>query len=160
VASALQKQDRGFSVLLGEISMSELRSGTMHLADAEFVRAFESCELPNTSFHHADHVRLAWLYVREHGEEQAAQRMVEAIRRFAAFNGAAKKFHYTVTCAWVRLISAASGRTPAAKSFQEFLAAHPELLQPDRLGRYYSPAVLDSPAAREAWVPPDLTPLP
>jgi hypothetical protein len=145
---------------MGAVSMSEVRSGTMHLDDAEFVRAFESCELPNTSFHHADHVRLAWLYVREHGEQQAAQRMAEAIRRFATFNGAAKKFHYTVTCAWVRLISAASGRTPAAKSFQEFLAAHPELLQPDRLGRHYSPAVLDSPAAREAWVPPDLIPLP
>jgi hypothetical protein len=33
------------------------------LNDEEFVKAFESCTLPNAEFHHADHVRMAFLYL-------------------------------------------------------------------------------------------------
>ncbi len=29
-----------------------------HLSDEEFLEAFHSCRLPNSEFHHADHLRL------------------------------------------------------------------------------------------------------
>jgi len=57
------------------------------LADQEFVRSFETCELPNESFHHRDHIRLAWIYLRRYGELEARRHLGEAIRRFAAYHG-------------------------------------------------------------------------
>jgi hypothetical protein len=32
--------------------------------DDEFLATFEACTLSNQEFHHADHVRLAFLYLR------------------------------------------------------------------------------------------------
>ena len=138
----------------------EIRSGTLHLTDEEFVRAFESCELAGASFHHADHVRLTWIYICAHGEEGATERTLAGIRRFATHNGSPQKFHYTQTCAWVRLIAAARRESSRLKTFEEFIASHPELLDANALGWYYSKVVLDSPAARAGWVEPDICPLP
>jgi hypothetical protein len=137
-----------------------IRSGTLHLGDEEFVRAFESCELAGASFHHADHVRLTWIYVREFGEQAATERVLAGIRRFATHNGSPKKFHHTQTSAWVRLIAAAQSDSADVNNFMEFIAAHSELLDASALSRYYSKSVLDSPAARSEWVEPDLGPLP
>ena len=137
-----------------------MRSGTLHLDDEGFVRAFESCELPGASFHHADHVRLTWIYVREFGEQVAAERVLAGILRFATHSGSAKKFHYTQTCAWVRLIAAAHRESPELPSFRDFITAHPELLDADALGRYYSKFLLETPAARAEWVEPDISSLP
>jgi hypothetical protein len=137
-----------------------MRSGTIHLGDDEFARAFESCELAGELFHHADHVRLTWIYVRQLGERAATERVMAGIRRFATHNGSPQKFHYTQTCAWVRLIAAAHLSSPELVTFAEFIATHPELLGSDALGRYYSKALLDSPAARAGWVEPDISALP
>jgi hypothetical protein len=137
-----------------------MRSGTLHLDDDEFVRAFESCELPGASFHHADHLRLTWIYVCQFGEQGATERMLAGIPRFAAHNGSPQKFHYTQTCAWVRMIGAAQRESAGVKTFVEFVAAHPELLDAQTLARYYSKSVLESPAARVGWVEPDVSPLP
>ncbi len=134
-----------------------IRSRTLHLGDKEFYRAFESCELEGASFHHADHVRLAWIYVCRFGEQTATERVMAGIRRFAAHNGSPQKFHYTQTCAWVRLIAAAQRESSGAKTLAEFVAAHPELSEANALGRYYSKSALESPAARGRWVEPDLS---
>jgi hypothetical protein len=138
----------------------EIRSGTLHLTDDELVRAFESCELAGASFHHPDHVRLAWIYVCRFGEEAATERMLAGIRRFATRNGSPQKFHFTQTCAWVRLIAAARRESSRVKTFEEFVAAHTGLLDANLLARYYSKSLLDSPAARVGWVEPDINPLP
>jgi hypothetical protein len=44
--------------------------------------------------------------------------------------------------------------------FEKFLTAHPQLKDANLLGRYYSKELLETAAAREAWVEPDLQPLP
>jgi hypothetical protein len=139
---------------------NKTRSGTLDMGDDEFVRAFESCELEGASFHHADHVRLSWIYVCRFGEQSAAELMLAGIRRFAAHNGSPQKFHYTQTCAWVRLIAVAQSESVGLKTFEEFAAAHPELLDARTLCRYYSKSLLDSPAAPAGWVEPDINPLP
>jgi hypothetical protein len=145
-----------------ELVMSdrEIRSGTLHLSDDEFVRAFESCELEGASFHHADHVRVTWIYVCQFGEKIATERVLAAIRRFAAHNGSPQKFHFTQSCAWVRLIAAAQRGSAGVKTFLEFIGAHPELLDANALAQYYSKFLLDSTAARAGWVEPDISPLP
>jgi hypothetical protein len=142
------------------MSGGEIRSGTLQLNDDEFVRAFENCELAGSLFHHADHVRLTWIYVCRFGESDATERVVAGIRRFAERNGSPKKFHFTQTCAWVRLIAAAQRGSADAKTFEKFIEAHLELLDAGALARYYSKSLLDSPGARAGWVEPDICPLP
>jgi hypothetical protein len=145
-----------------ELAMNDsgIRSGTIHLTDEEFVRAFESCELAGASFHHANHVRLTWIYVCRFGERDATERVLAGIRRFAAHNGSPEKFHFTQTCAWVRLIASRQRGSAGMKTFEEFLTAHLELLDANLLARYYSKSLLDSAAARAGWVEPDICSLP
>jgi hypothetical protein len=40
----------------------DLNLGCGHLSDDEFVTAFEEGTISRAAFHHADHVRLAWIY--------------------------------------------------------------------------------------------------
>jgi hypothetical protein len=138
----------------------EIRMGCSDLPDDTFVEGFESCLLRNNAFHHADHVRLTWIYVCRFGEETATERVLAGIRRFATHNGSPQKFHFTQTCAWVRLIAVAHGKSADVKAFVEFIAAHPELLDANALAHYYSKSVLESPDARAGWVEPDVRPLP
>jgi hypothetical protein len=140
--------------------MPETGVGTLHLNDEEFVEAFESCRLPAAQFHHADHIRLAWIYLGRMSAPEAAERMAESIRRFAAHNGMPEKFHVTMTRAWARLVAAARERTPPTASFSEFVSAHPHLLDKDSLLKHYSKDRLESPAARASWLEPNLIPLP
>ena len=99
------------------------------MTDIEFVEAFETCRLPNELFHHRDHLRLAWMYLQRYGASDAAARLRESIRRYAAHHGASGKYHETVTVAWLRLLAHAARRS-GALSFDQLVAAYPEL--PDK----------------------------
>ena len=137
-----------------------VNSGTAHLSDADFVAMFEACTLPNTQFHHADHLRLTWLYVRQFGEVAAAEKIIKGVQRYAAFNGAAGKFNYTQTRAWVRLVAHACEQSKERTPFAEFAAGFPKLFDKNALASHYSKQLLESDAARSALVEPDLLPLP
>ena len=89
----------------------------MTMTDAEFLRAFEDCTLPGASFHHREHVRLAWLCVRESGEAGAETRIAEGIRRYAESLGATAKYHHTLTLFWVRVCASALRATPGLETF-------------------------------------------
>lgn len=135
-------------------------SNTTELNDQEFVRAFEACELSNESFHHRDHIRLAWIYLQRYGEREAGQHMARAIRTFAVHHGKSDKYHETITLAWLRLVANAMRRVPREASFNQLTIASPELLDKRTIGRFYSTAALASQATRTFWVEPDLQPLP
>ena len=137
----------------------ELKLGCGHLADDEFIAAFEECRLPHGVFHHADHIRLAWLYVRKFGAAQAEQRLLAGIRKMALHAGAPQKFLHTTTVAWARLVAAAPKHRVANESFEQWIAKHPQLLNKDALAEFYSTGVLESPEARSGWVDPDRNPL-
>lgn len=154
------------------------------LSDDEFLAAFEASTL--AEFHHSDHIRVAWIFLRRLPFPQAAERMAESLRHFAAVKGAHQKYHETITHAWMLLVagalehdsqSAGGEHLPSAEAgpdasqgapsanhtadeFNAFAAAHPELLDARSLDRFYSSQLLASPAARTRFVPPDLSPLP
>ena len=130
-----------------------------YMTDEEFVRAFERCEIPNEQFRHRDHLRLAWIYLRRHGRQQAGTRIAESIQRYAAHHGATTKYHETVTLAWMELVYRAMRSMPDAAGFDEILQAFPHLLQKSALAQYYSSGVLESETARRVFVQPDLKPL-
>jgi hypothetical protein len=125
-----------------------------NMDDIEFVRAFESCELPPELFHHRDHIRLAWIYLHQYGAEQATVRIASAIRNYAAHLGVSAKYSETVTVAWMRLLAQAPGAT-----FDEITRDYPQVLSKDYLREFYSDAALSSDAAKTAFVEPDKKPL-
>ena len=127
----------------------------MARADEEFAAAVERCETPNEGFHHRDHLRLAWIYVRRYGAVEAGPRIADTIRRFAAHHGQSTKYHETMTQAWLILMAAAGGT-----SFEEAIAQRPELLDKDYLSVYYSTGVLNSDDAKTRFLAPDISPLP
>jgi hypothetical protein len=127
------------------------------LSDEGFLAAFEDCTLE--PFHHRDHLRMTWLYLRTHGQEEAERKVAEGIQRFAAAHGNSQMFHVTLTRAWLALMEAAQRQAPA-DTFEEFAAAHADLLDKDRIYRHYRRETISGPQARAGWVEPELEPLP
>jgi hypothetical protein len=137
----------------------ELNLGCADFSDDEFLSAFEECRLNPARFHHADHIRLAWLCVKQYGVAAAEERVLSGIRKFANHAGVPGKFLHTSTVAWVRLVAAARKNAPPDQPFAEWIAVHPKLLTLDLLDRHYSKGRLESPEARIGWVDPDLAPI-
>ena len=122
----------------------------------DLITQFEQCTLPQTSWHHRQHLLVALHYV-QHEPEQAEQRMQEGIQRLNAAHGVPQTetggYHDTLTIAWVRHLK---GRLRAGASPDEILAEDPTAA----IGRYYSRERIMSWEARTGWVEPDLAPLP
>jgi hypothetical protein len=137
----------------------ELNLGCGHLCDDEFVAAFETCTISPAAFHHADHVRLAWIYAGRCGAKKAEETLLAGIRRFAARAGVPEKFQYTTTVAWSRLVAASRKNAKAENRFGKWIARHPEFLDRRLLDKYYLKHTLQSEPARSTWVAPDLAPL-
>lgn len=135
-------------------------SGACAWSDEEFLRAFEDLSFSADQFHHREHIRVAWLYLKSSDASRAAERMCAGILRFANHHGAMQKYHHTLTLAWMRLVAAALVETPEGYNFSQFLEDHPELADKDLLKKYYSPELLQTKSAREGWIEPDLEPLP
>lgn len=134
--------------------------GSYLLGESEFVAAVEECRYANAEFRHADHVRLAWIYVRRYGAREAEERIVKTIMRFAISQGHEEKYHGTLTRAWLRLVATAQHLTPNVTAFDELLAKHGWLLDRSALSAFYSGTRLSSESARREWVEPDRRPLP
>jgi hypothetical protein len=132
----------------------------MEDSDRLYLRAFESGELPNTAFHHRDHVHLAWLYLRRDGYDVGSREVIDGIRAFAAAHGAADRFHETLTRFWIKLVQHLIEIFPLVDRFDDLLARFPLLTDKTIVYRHYSRVVLASPATRQGWVMPDLRPLP
>jgi hypothetical protein len=126
-------------------------------SDAELLEGFVTTALPAGQFHHEQHVRVAWLFVREHGMPAALGEFSSAIKRFAAAKGANGLYHETITWAFVLIIAERLARKPA-DTWDAFATDNADLLswQPSILDRYYSKELLASALARATFVMPDL----
>ena len=126
------------------------------LSDAAFLEAFEAGTLG--PFHHRDHLRMAWLYLRA-DPEAAEERVLDGLRHFAAVTGASSLFHDTLTRFWVRFVRHVAEAGGAA-TFDDLFTIFPRLMDQSLPERHYRRETLWSPAARQSWVGPDLLPLP
>jgi hypothetical protein len=125
--------------------------------DRNFVDAFEACAIPSGDFHHADHVRLAWIYLRERPLLEAIERFTTSLRRFAAHHGVPGLYHETITWSYLLLIHERMQRDDSAKDWDSFRDANRDLFdrRPSVLDRYYAPGTLKSDLARRTFVLPD-----
>jgi predicted metal-dependent hydrolase len=124
------------------------------VTDDEFLRALEKCELPESAFGHAAHVRAAYLYLRAEEFSGALERMRRAIRNFARHLGKPERYHETITVAYLALIQQHMCQRGDGGGWAAFECDNPELLRPGLLLEYYPKAQLESDLARRVFVLP------
>jgi hypothetical protein len=125
------------------------------MTDEDFAEAFERCEIAGDDFHHRDHVRLAWIYLRQMPMIDALKRFTESLKRFAAHNGVPNLYHETITWAYLLLIHERMERSPV-DDFAAFEERNADLFtwKPSILNRYYDQETLDSPLAKRTFLMP------
>jgi hypothetical protein len=132
--------------------------------DEHFIMEFEACRWPLDQWHHRDHIKLAYLYLRMHGLEGAAKKLPAAIRAHNAKHQIPESptsgYHETMTQAWLRLVDAILCEYGPAETASQFVEQHPELLEKKTLRLFYSRERFMSPQAKVEFVEPDLAPLP
>jgi hypothetical protein len=108
------------------------------MTDRELTRALERGDVPNEGFHHADHLRVALVYLNESPSIDAAvERMASTLRRFAASVGKPEKYSQPTTEFWMYQMAAARAVMPSADCDALF-AAYPRLLDKHLILAYYS----------------------
>jgi len=127
------------------------------MGDTEFLAAFEAGTLPEELFRHRDHVRAAWLLLRQDPPAAALARFSAALKRFAAAHGKSRLYHETITWAYLLLIRERMGRMAVGDDWGAFARRNPDLLtwRPSILDTYYQPETLRSDLARRVFLFPD-----
>jgi hypothetical protein len=126
------------------------------MSDDEIIHQFEAGRVSPESFHHADHVRLAFAYLRQYPALTALDRFSNALRQFAASLGKADRYNETITYAYLFLIREKMAQSPEME-WEEFARQNPDLLvgKYGILNRYYEQETLKSDFARKVFVFPD-----
>ena len=126
------------------------------LSNRKLIQQFESDAIPADSFHHADHVRLAFAYLAIYPPLQALENFSAALKRFATARGKSQLYHETITHAYFFLIRERMARCSTA-NWDEFADRNPDLLiwKNGILTRYYHESTLQSDLARTVFVFPD-----
>jgi len=127
------------------------------MTDDEFIAGFEDGSLANESFHHCDHVRMAFLYLCRYSTLGALERFSTSLARFAAAKGKPGLYNETITWAFLFLIHERMVRAGRAQSWTEFAGANEDLLswRDNILRKYYREETLASELAKRAFLLPD-----
>ena len=121
------------------------------------IQQFEDGTTPPGTFHHADHVRLAFEYLCRYSVLDALQRFSDALKRFAAAQQKPRLYHETITWAYLLLIRERIARANCAENWEEFAEHNADLLvwKGGVLTTLYRQETLDSDLARHTFVLPD-----
>jgi hypothetical protein len=132
----------------------------------ELIGRFESDMRPEDSFHHADHVHLAFAYLSQYPPLEALDKFSTALKRYTSARGKSQLYHETVTHAYFFLIRERVARISATDSpgidsrtndWDDFARRNADLLvwKNGILTRYYHEATLQSDLARTVFLFPD-----
>jgi hypothetical protein len=135
--------------------------------DLDFLQRFTTDGMAPSQFHHREHLRLAYIFLVQHGTAEASYRAFQAaLQSFLGHHGIdPAKYHATLTQAWLLAvlhfmeISATDAAGSLAGS-EAFLGRHPLLLDPAIMFTHYSRELIGSDAARAEFVEPDIRPIP
>lgn len=120
------------------------------------ISEFEQGRVPG-SFHHPDHVRVAFAYVSEWPLLEAIAKFSAALKRFAALKGKPNLYHETITWAYLLLIHERIARAGRVQPWEEFAECNPDLLvwKGGVLTTLYREKTLDCDLARQIFILPD-----
>ena len=137
------------------------------MSDDEFLRQFEDCSLPFDLWTHRAHLKVAFLYAREHPFGVALEKMRSGIKSYNAAHQVpetdTRGYNETTTCAMMQLVAAtiaAYGNVFPTPTVDDFCDTHPQLLNKHVLRLFYSPQRRMHLDAKTRYVEPDLRTLP
>ncbi|MGC1485380.1 MAG: hypothetical protein WA789_16425 [Candidatus Acidiferrum sp.] len=127
------------------------------MTETQWMEHFEKGTLPSGSFHHADHVKMAFLYLRSYPPLEALGRFSSALGRFAAMRGKPNAYSETITWAYLLLIRERTTRANSPQTWEEFSALNADLTrwEDNILKKYYRPETLASELAKRVFLFPD-----
>lgn len=130
------------------------------LADDELILRFEDLTLDPRSFRHAEHVRLAFAFLKHLDLFEALERYRRGLKGLAEHHGAPRKYHETVTCGMMVLVHERMVTRPGDGSWQGFVDENPDLLRwlDGAFFEHYPREVLQSELARSTFVLPHSVP--
>ena len=123
----------------------------------QLIQQFEDGMTPPDTFHHADHVRLAFEYLNRYPALLALEKFTAALKKFAAAQGKAERYHETITWAYLLLIRERMVRAGHNQAWEQFAAENADLLiwKGGVLESLYAPQTLASDLARTVFLLPD-----
>lgn len=123
--------------------------------DRQFLAAFDAGTLDPATFSHAQHVRAAWLCLRDDPSRDGVARLRRGLKQLAIRAGQPGHYHETITVAFARLIQRRM-REIGPHSYDEFERRAPEFFADGKalLAEIYDEATLRSDEARHQFVPP------
>jgi hypothetical protein len=124
------------------------------MTDEEFLRALESCTLPESEFGHRAHVRTGYLYLKKSNFAEALVQMRRSICAYATHLGKPDRYHETITIAYLALIQQCIVERGEDGDWATFAQSNPELFNPELLSNFYDRDVLESTLARRLFLLP------
>lgn len=132
--------------------------------DETFLKQFESTAWPKAEWHHRQHIKVAYLYLRRYPLDVASIKISERIQAYNKAHGVAESltsgFHETMTQAWLRLVHFTLCEYGPADNADAFFDQNPQLSEKRVLRFFYTRERFLTPEAKATFVEPDLTPLP
>lgn len=120
------------------------------------VRGFESCTTGKDDFRHCDHLAVAVWYLRQ-DPEQALNLMRNSLHRFLDHYDCRANYHETLTRFWIAQVESTLATLTEGSTLLAATNAVVTRLGNSRLAfEFYSKEVVESAAAKEEWVEPDL----
>jgi len=160
------KQPIGLSAPKHGVRLKKMMKLTMKYLiskdDQQFKNQVESCEFPIPDFGHREHVRLAYIYLEEGNTGIAVERMRNTLTNLLKHAGIdpSKKYHETLTEAWVLAVNHFMKNTDGSESSDNFIDKNTKILDSKIMMSHYSAEVLFSEKARQSFVEPNLDPIP
>ncbi len=119
----------------------------------EDLQVFLDGQTDSGSFHHADHVRMAFEILRRHDFPTAVHAYCSSLKKIAARAGRPAAYHETITVAFLALVGERLAEC-AYDDFAAFAAANPDLMEKAALEHHYAPERIRSEIARTTFVLP------
>jgi hypothetical protein len=132
------------------------------ITDDQFLAEFEAGRWPLDQWHHQQHIKVAYLYLRRYPFDTAMERIRERIKAHNAAHNIpdlpASGYHETMTQAWMRLVQLTLCEYGPAATADSFYEQNPQLTQKKVLRLFYSREVFMSPRLNTSslnltWLP-------
>lgn len=122
---------------------------------SEITKAFEAHCIEDASFHHAEHVLVAFDLLRKYDFIDAAAIYAKGIRAITTRAGAPQKFNLTITYAFMSLIAERLAMSPTPE-FEVFASANADLMSKTLLEKWYGSERLHTDLARAVFLLPSV----
>ena len=130
-------------------------------SDLAYLDDFNKLLISPDSFHHREHLRIAYVLICKYGVNEARSILRKGIKAFLNHAGVdGSKYHETLTVAWILAIYHFMNISDDSCSFKEFITNNSILLDKDIMSSHYSRSILMTEKAKQKFIKPDIEPIP